>query len=75
MAKATAMNQHSIRTTGWGRSATERAVAAFGGIAAVIAEMNTIGTLVAAAVEEQPAATAEIARNVYEAVRVSKHIK
>ena len=42
-------------------------VTAIGGIAGVIRELDEISTAIAAAVEEQGAATQEIARNVQEA--------
>lgn len=49
------------------QSATQGAVHAFGNVSTVIGEMEEITSAVAAAAEQQNAATAEIARNVEEA--------
>jgi len=49
------------------QSATEGAVTAFGNVSEVIGEMEHVTSAVAAAAEQQNAATAEIARNVEEA--------
>ncbi|UIY45288.1 methyl-accepting chemotaxis protein [Methylobacterium radiotolerans] len=49
------------------QGSTGHAVAAIGGIAARIREINDVATSIAAAVEEQGAATAEIVRNVAQA--------
>jgi methyl-accepting chemotaxis protein len=49
------------------QSGTQEAVKAIASIAHVITEINSIGSMVAAAVQEQTAATGEIARNVDQA--------
>src|SRR3546814_9172961 len=49
------------------QNATNDAVTAIKDITATIAEIDTIGAAIAAAVEEQSAATQEISRNVQEA--------
>ena len=49
------------------QSSTEEAVAAIAGIGSTIARIHEISTVIAAAVEEQGAATNEIARNVAQA--------
>ncbi len=51
------------------RSATEKAVESISGIGATIGNLNEVAATIAAAVEEQGAATAEIARNIEEATR------
>ncbi|WP_164712205.1 methyl-accepting chemotaxis protein [Methylobacterium currus] len=51
------------------QGSTEQAVAAIGGIAGQIGEISTASTAIAAAVEEQGAATHEIVRNVSEAAK------
>ena len=51
------------------QGATDESVAAIGGIADVIRELDEIATAIASAVEEQGAATQEIARNVDEAAK------
>jgi len=51
------------------QAATREAVTAIRGIGGVIAEINEIATSIAAAVEEQGAATDEIARNVAQAAQ------
>lgn len=56
------------------QSATSNAVSAIGDITAVIAEINEISAAVAAAVEEQGAATQEIARNVQEAATGTREV-
>ena len=49
------------------QSATDETVGAIGGIGATIGRINQIATTIASAVEEQTAATQEIARNVQQA--------
>ncbi|MDV7341316.1 HAMP domain-containing methyl-accepting chemotaxis protein [Terasakiella sp. A23] len=49
------------------QSSTDNAVEAIGGISGVINQMDEIASIIAAAVEEQMAATQEIARNVEQA--------
>jgi methyl-accepting chemotaxis protein len=49
------------------QGSTQEAVDTIKGIGAIIAKMSEIATTVAAAVEEQGAATAEIARNIQQA--------
>ncbi|WP_372424461.1 methyl-accepting chemotaxis protein [Salinarimonas chemoclinalis] len=56
------------------QTTTGRAVGAIEGIGTIIAEMNQIATAVASAVEEQQAATGEIARNVSEAAQGTGHV-
>ncbi|MBV8650815.1 MAG: MCP four helix bundle domain-containing protein [Alphaproteobacteria bacterium] len=51
------------------QGATQNAAAAIGAIVTTIANINEISTTIASAVEEQGAATQEIARNVQEAAR------
>jgi methyl-accepting chemotaxis protein len=53
------------------QSATGQAVAAVAGIAATVAEMDSISTTIAAAVEEQGAATREIASSVGRAAQAT----
>jgi methyl-accepting chemotaxis protein len=67
LATQTARSTEEIsRHIGEVRSATSASVAAVGRIEQTIGEINTIASSIAAAVEEQGAATAEIARNVAE---------
>ncbi|PWC56347.1 methyl-accepting chemotaxis protein [Azospirillum sp. TSO22-1] len=56
------------------QDATRGAVGAIGEIAAVIAQINEIATTIAAAVEEQDAATREIARSVQQAAQGTEEI-
>ena len=60
------------------QTATKDTVNAIGGISRIISEIDSIGSTIAAAVEEQTAATQEIARNVQQAAQgtqeVSTHI-
>ena len=56
------------------QSATERSLAAIGGIGATIGRINEIATTVAAAVEQQGAATQEIARNVQQAAAGTREV-
>jgi methyl-accepting chemotaxis protein len=49
------------------QNATQESVAALGGIAGTVSKVNEIAAAISAAVEEQGAATQEIARNVVEA--------
>ncbi|WP_431860860.1 methyl-accepting chemotaxis protein [Azospirillum sp.] len=56
------------------QEATRGAVGAIGEIAAVIAQINEIATTIAAAVEEQDAATREIARSVHQAAQGTEEI-
>lgn len=56
------------------QTATREAVAAIDGIVHRIQEIHEIATMVAAAVEQQSAATSEIARNVQQAAAGSQHV-
>lgn len=56
------------------QGATQEAVRAIADIAGIIGEINEIGVTVAAAVEQQGAATAEIARNVEQAARGTQDV-
>jgi methyl-accepting chemotaxis protein len=56
------------------QEATRRAVTAIQGIGTTIAEINGIASIIAAAVEEQSAATQEISRNVQEAARGTEEV-
>ncbi|WP_194164616.1 methyl-accepting chemotaxis protein [Microvirga thermotolerans] len=56
------------------QQATRDAVGAIDGIGRTIAQMSQISTGIAAAMEEQGAATAEIARNVQEAARGTEQV-
>jgi ABC-type transporter Mla subunit MlaD len=56
------------------QQATQQTVSAIQEIARTITEMSQISTSIAAAMEEQGAATAEIARNVQEAARGTEHV-
>ncbi|MGE5547109.1 MAG: methyl-accepting chemotaxis protein [Solirubrobacterales bacterium] len=57
------------------QSETHDAVSAIRGITSTIGEINELSTVIAGAVEEQGAATAEIVRNVGEAVTGSREIE
>jgi methyl-accepting chemotaxis protein len=61
------------------QQATQRSVAAIAGITGIIGNISNISTAIAAAVEQQGAATAEIARNANQAAggtrEVTSHIK
>jgi len=56
------------------QAATAEAVAAIAGIVSRIEEINDIATAIAAAVEEQSAATSEIARNVQQTARGTQQV-
>jgi len=56
------------------QTATRNAVEEIGQIAAIITEINQIGTAIAAAVEQQGTATALIARNVEMAASSTDHV-
>ncbi|HVP84977.1 MAG TPA: methyl-accepting chemotaxis protein [Rhizomicrobium sp.] len=56
------------------QGATQNAVEAIGSIGRTIGEIDTIATAIAAAVEEQGAATQEIARNVEEVAKGSQEV-
>jgi len=56
------------------QGATQNAVEAIGSIGKTIGEIDTIATAIAAAVEEQGAATQEIARNVEEVAKGSQEV-
>jgi methyl-accepting chemotaxis protein len=70
-AQATEEINHQISTT---QAATQEAVAAINGILSRITDINEIAATVAVAVEEQSAATAEIARNVQQAALGTQEI-
>lgn len=61
------------------QAATERAIAAIGRIETTVAQVETIGTAIAAAAEEQDAATREVTRGISEASdgtrQISSHIE
>lgn len=69
--KATEEISHQIGAV---QQATEHAVGAIQQIATTITEMSQISVGIAAAMEEQGAATAEIARNVQEAARGTEQV-
>src|SRR6185369_11223590 len=52
-----------------GQTASDETVSAIRSVADVIAEIDQIGTAIAAAIEEQGSATKEISRSVQEAAR------
>ena len=56
------------------QSASDETVAAIRNVADVIAEIDQIGTAIAAAIEEQGSATKEIARSVQEAARGTQEV-
>ncbi|HXI07309.1 MAG: methyl-accepting chemotaxis protein [Bradyrhizobium sp.] len=56
------------------QTASDETVAAIGNVANVIAEIDQIGTAIAAAIEEQGSATKEIARSVQEAARGTQDV-
>ncbi|MCP4618802.1 MAG: hypothetical protein GY844_20505 [Bradyrhizobium sp.] len=56
------------------QAATRESVGAIGEIGATIASVNEIATAIAAAIEEQGVATAEIARNIQEAARGTREV-
>jgi aerotaxis receptor len=56
------------------QSATQDSAAAIGDISNIIARLSEISSTIAAAVEEQGAATQEIARNVQEAANGTQHV-
>jgi len=56
------------------QTATQEAVKAIRGIVGTIATISEIATMIASAVEEQGAATQEIARNVQELARATQHV-
>jgi methyl-accepting chemotaxis protein len=70
-AKATEEIGHKIDAI---QSSTGVAVTSIGSINGIIRKMNEISTTIAAAIEEQSAATAEISRNVSEAARGTSEV-
>lgn len=56
------------------QTSTQDAVAAIGAIGATISEMDSIASMIAAAVEEQGAATIEISRNVHNAAKGTSEV-
>ncbi|MBP2231156.1 urea ABC transporter urea binding protein [Azospirillum agricola] len=75
LANQTAKATEDISTqVGAIQSATAEAVSAIRGIAGTIADINEIAATIAAAVEQQGAATAEIARNVQQAARGTEEV-
>ncbi|KJS43008.1 MAG: chemotaxis protein [Rhodospirillaceae bacterium BRH_c57] len=75
LANQTARATEEISTqVGAVQARTEEAVAAIRGIRGIIGTLNEIASAIAAAVEEQGAATAEIARNVQEAAAGTQEV-
>jgi methyl-accepting chemotaxis protein len=56
------------------QASTQEAVGAIGGIGLVVEQLDEIATAIAAAIEQQRAATSEIARNVHQAAVGTEHL-